>query len=221
MKGINKMSSNILKKALIYTCLFFTILFISLLIINIFSNDTWLEPDIDENNIPEVPEVPKKNEIVMSEGMMITVNTSVGTMKITAGKGSKRSYSWEGATRFVIMLPRHERWYGSLGIYYPGPGNHWKNHKGIRRAVVEEGQQHFVAVDEALKWIDSRAWMPHVYTDDGLVVGWEKTPSRDQLNVDVWQIYINGEKPANLPGSQNDKVIVENKSSRPKAISNE
>ena len=43
---------------------------------------------------------------------------------------------------------------------------------------------------------------------DGLMIGWSKTPSRKQLNVEVWQIYISGKKPGELAGSQDDKIIV-------------
>ncbi len=150
-----------------------------------------------------------KNEIVMTPGMRITATTSVGVIAITAGKGLERFYTWEGATRSVAMWPRDERWYGSLGLYYPGPGDHWKEHKGITRGVVEEGQQHFASEADALKWIRARDWMPFVYTHDGLVVGWGKVASRRQLNVEVWQIYIKGELPVKLEGGQDDKIVVE------------
>ena len=49
-----------------------------------------------------------------------------------------------------------------------------------------------------------------VYRDDGLAAGWEKNEGAGgTLSVSVWQIYINGNKPTKLPGSQNDKIIVE------------
>jgi hypothetical protein len=153
--------------------------------------------------------VPAENEVVMSPGTKITATTKVGTITITAGKGLKRLYTWEGATRSVEMWPREERWYGSLGLYFPGPGEHWANHKGITRGVVEEGQQHFDTTEEAQKWLAGRVYMPCVYHDDGLVVGWSKTPARRQLNVEVWQIRIKGKKPTKLPGSQSDKIKVE------------
>jgi hypothetical protein len=153
--------------------------------------------------------VPANNEIVMSPGMKITAITSEGKITITAGKGLKRSYTWEGATRSVEMWPRDERWYGSLGLYFPGPGEHWKAHKGITRGVVEEGQQHFKSREEALKWLAGRKYLPYVYRNDGLVVGWQKVPARKQLNVEVWQIYIKGKKPAKLAASQDDKVVVD------------
>ena len=88
-------------------------------------------------------------------------------------------------------------------------------HNGINRIVVYEGQQHFSSVDEFNKWIGffkaggfSPIDEPLVYRDDGLVIGWAKALLRYQLDVEVWQIYINGRKPDKLPGSQNDKISV-------------
>ncbi len=153
--------------------------------------------------------IPPRNEVVMSPDSSITADTPAGQITVTAGKGLKRSYSWEGATRSVEMWPRAERWHGSFGLYCPGPGDHWRKHKGITRGVVEEGRQHFETEDEALRWLAARSFMPYVYRSDGLVVGWSKTPARRQLNVEVWQIIIKGEKPIDLPGSQDDKIRVE------------
>lgn len=159
----------------------------------------------EEENGP----VPKGAELAMHDGMRITATTPNGTIAITAGPGLKRTYKWEGASRSVIMDPRGERWHGSLGLYYPGPGEHWKEHNGITRGVVEEGQQHFASESAALKWLNERKYMPYVYTKTGLVVGWMKVLGRRQLNVEVWQILINGKKPRSLKGSSDSKVRVE------------
>lgn len=156
----------------------------------------------EEENRP----VPPENEIVMSKGMKIKATTPVGMIEIEAGEGCERSYTWEGATRSVIMGPRGERWHGSLGLAYPGPGNHWQEHNGITRGVLEEGQQHFSSEKEALAWIKERGFVKPVYRKDGLVVGWSKVLERHQLNVEVWQIYIKGKKPKKLPGA-NDAAI--------------
>ena len=51
--------------------------------------------------------------------------------------------------------------------------------------------------------------MKPVYRDDGLMVGWYKDLPRKMLRVHVWQILINGKKPTRLPGSQDDKIVVE------------
>src|SRR5262245_37792379 len=139
--------------------------------------------------------IPKENEVVMTPGMRISATTTAGKLTITAGKGLKRSYTWDGATRSVEMIPRAQRWFGSLGIYYPGPGEHWENHAGITRAVVDEGQHHFDTEEAAMKWIGEQKWEPYVWRDDGLMVGWSKTLPRKQLSAEVWQIYIQGKKP--------------------------
>ena len=144
----------------------------------------------------------------MTPGMTIRVTNTTGTLQITAADELTRAYTWEGATRSVEMIPRETRWQGSLGLYYPGPGDHWKEHHGITRGVLEEGQQHFKTLKEAQAWLRSRSALPSVYTDSGLVVGWDKTLPRRQLNVEVWQLFIGGKKPQHLPGSQNARIVV-------------
>jgi hypothetical protein len=153
--------------------------------------------------------VPAKNEIVMSPGMKMTASTSVGTIAVTAGKGLRRSYTWEGDTRSVEMWPRKERWHGSLGLYYPGPGWHWTEHNGIRAGVVQEGQQHFKTLEEAYEWLRNLKGMPYVYRNDGLVVGWTKNLEGAYLSVDVWQVYIDGKKPNSMPGADDDAIVEE------------
>jgi hypothetical protein len=166
------------------------------------------KPQAPKDNAGKTPEEPK-TEFAMLPGSRITATTSVGTITITADDELTRSYTWEGATRSVEMGRRRQRWYGSLGIAFPGPGNHWKEHHGITRGVLEEGQQHFNRADEAIDWIKKQnQGQPHVYRDDGLVVGWDKTLPRAQLNVSVWQILIDGKKPQSLPGSDNDAIVV-------------
>ena len=76
------------------------------------------------NDQPGDGPISKKNEIVMAPGSRLTATTPVGRIVINAGEGLRRSYTWDGATRSVEMWPRDKRWYGSLGIYYPGPEWH-------------------------------------------------------------------------------------------------
>lgn len=153
---------------------------------------------------------PVQRETVMTEGMKITARTSLGTIEIGAGRGFERTYTWNGCTRSLTMDPREERWYGSYGIYYPGMGNHWKDCNGITRAVVEEGQQQLENVEQALDFIDTRTTLGTVavYTNDGLVVVWGLTPERSQLDAEVWQIFINGNKPTQLAGAQDDAITI-------------
>lgn len=167
-----------------------------------------LERSSGESDANDGP-VPKGTETVMAPRSSITAETSTGIITITAGNGLLRSYTWEGATRSVEMGARRQRWMGSLGIAFPGPGDHWKEHNGITRGVLEEGQMRFTTSAAALKWLeDLGSWLPLVYRNDGLVVGFGKNLSRRQLNVQVWQIYINGKKPTKLTGANDDKVRV-------------
>ena len=154
-------------------------------------------------------------EIVMSDGMKIIATNGVGTITIHATKGFERCFTWEGDTRCLEMKPREERWYGSYGIYFPGSGNHWKEHNRVTRGMAEEGQQHFDSMEAAIKWIHdgSNKLFNLVYTDEGLVVGWLKAikPTSgpgSAIDVCIWQIYVNGKKPKQLPGSQNDMISV-------------
>lgn len=160
--------------------------------------------DSSTPNISSSSVVPSDNEVVMTDGMRIIATTGIGTIAITATKGLERSYTWEGETRSVIMWPRNARWFGSMGLYYPGPGNHWKEHNGIKRGVLEEGQRHFDNEESALKWL--KMWSECHYRDDGLVVCYSKWPDRNQLNVGVWQIYIGGKVPSKFQESAIDAV---------------
>lgn len=151
-------------------------------------------------------------EIVMTPGMEITAQTANGEIKIRAGQNYERFYTWNSATRSAKLWPRKQRWWGSLGIYYPGPGEHWKSNGGISRGVLNEGVLWFKTVDDATNWVMRARWPGNdcVFADDGLLIGFGKVPARKQVNVDVWQIMIAGEKPQTLPGSKNDSVSVSN-----------
>lgn len=157
------------------------------------------------------PQIPEINELVMPPDAMIEASTPEGKITIKSGKGLKRYYAWGGATRSVVMWPRTERWYGSLGLYYPGPGFHWIGHNGIKRGVLEEGQQHFDTISETMDWIHRQSNSDCVYRDDGLVVCFSKNLDRKQLNVDVWQIYLEGKKQSEYQERGGDRIWINSK----------
>jgi hypothetical protein len=145
----------------------------------------------------------------MKEGMQITANTPDGAISIVALKHLRRKYNWNDCSKDVRLYARAERWHGSMGIYNPGAGiTWWLPCDGIRRAVVEEGQQHFESVEAAMRWLRSERGFRYVYRDDGLVVGWFVNRDRGQLNVDVWQVLVSGSKPEALEGSDDSKIEV-------------
>ncbi len=161
------------------------------------------------NWIEDDPAVPTKNEIVMPPLSTIKAETPNGKIVIKSGVGLKRYYTWNGETRYVVMQPRDQRWYGSLGLYYPGSGFHWSaTADGIKRGVLEEGHQYFKSKNEAFEWIAKQVYWGAVYRDDGLLVQFNKTGAPAYtLSVAVWQIYINREKPKQLIGSRSNTII--------------
>ncbi len=84
------------------------------------------------------PPVPVVNEVVMPPNAKIEATTKDGNIVIKSGKGLKRYYTWDGATRSVVMWPRPSRWYGSLGMYYPGPGFHWMDIKVLNVLLLKK-----------------------------------------------------------------------------------
>jgi hypothetical protein len=140
------------------------------------------------------------NEIVMSPGMTIEAKNENGDIVIKADNVLQRIYGWDGNMVKIKMLPRDKRWDGSLGIYSPS------SDKEVHM-VVEEGQQHFNSSKEAIEWL---SWqnnrMKYVYTSNGLVIGWYKT--KNATSVQVWQFYICGHKPTNLPGAKDNLIKI-------------
>lgn len=142
------------------------------------------------------------NEIAMHKGMVITAENKNGIITIEAKDTLERIYKWNGETVSVAMIPREQRWDGSLGIYSPGGR---KIH-----TVVEEGQQHFYSLEDATDWL---LWqngrMDYATNSTGLVVGWYVTgKTKTALSVQVWQFYIQGRKPKDFPTSERKSVTV-------------
>ncbi len=147
--------------------------------------------------------IPAGTEAVMAPGSSVTAETATGTITITAGKGLLRSYTWDGAKRSVEMRAREGKWKGSLGTEDPS----WKEHNGISRGMLHESNLRFTTAAAAMKWITEKAKeLPIVYRNDGLLIGFGKNLSRKTINVEVWQIYINGKKPTKLASSQDSKI---------------
>lgn len=137
-----------------------------------------------------------QTESVMTKGMTIQASNTFGKITIEAGEGTRRTLSWDGGSESVRLLKRGSRWYGSLGLYHPG---------GNQRVhlVVDEGKQHFSSENEANEWLLSgQDRMNWACSSNGLVVGWYKTkkPDRDYwaVIVEVWQVYIKGQKASSL-----------------------
>lgn len=160
---------------------------------------------------PTPSRLPATCEVVMSPGMRITATTPSGKIVITAVDELTRAYTWDGATRAVEMEPHQGRFFGSLGLHHEGMTEHWRSHRGITRCFTAEGQLHVKTVAEMKEWIEfikKERGITLVFRNDGLAVGWGKFNGR-KLYVEVWQFLFDGKKPKQLPGSHDDRIVVE------------
>ena len=154
-------------------------------------------------------------ELVLREFARVDADTPTGRVSVLAGEGLARTYEWGGCSLSASMSARRSRWYGSLGAYDAAGRaglidtlrDRMRACKGISRPVVQEGQIHFADVPSAERWLRQYARMAStVWNDRGIVLQWQVRPSRDQLNVDLWLMCINGDAPVKLAGATNDVI---------------
>jgi hypothetical protein len=165
-----------------------------------------------------------EQEIVLTDGDEIQATTQEGTLIVRAGENDKRSFEWAGAVRTAKMIRRPAPWYGHLGIYSPGQSGMWWKHDGVTRIDYDEYCLSFPTKEEAekylLKWYagevihydsDTDKKPAGVWNDSGLVVWWKRSRWAECLSVTIIQVYIDGKKPVELKGSQNDNLTLNRK----------
>ena len=144
-------------------------------------------------------------EVVLRPGMSVSARTQLGSVTIAAGRGTRRAYSGPGWSQRLHLIARRHRWYGSLGLYdgaVYGPSG---------PLVVEEGQVHVLTRVDALRWLTLLAGNDStVYTRDGLVcaVAADQAPGVHPRIIELWQIYVGGKKPHDLPLARDDAFHV-------------
>jgi hypothetical protein len=153
-------------------------------------------------------------ETVMRTGMKICAENISQEICILAKSDLDREISFDSITRRVTLIPRKERWYGKLGLYFPGSGNHWENHKGITRCIVNESELHFKEMADLLVFVNDPSNLDKsVYRNDGLYVSWYTSVKTDQssggyLSLSIYQLLIDGEKPKAIPGSRDEMIMI-------------
>lgn len=147
-------------------------------------------------------------EHVLTDGVVITAETPEGPVRIAGKKGTKRIYSGDAWSKTRHLDPRDVRWYGSLGLYDAALSS-----SPHGRLLLDEGRLFFDSTRDAVRYLRSRA-VPLVYNNRGLAVGlkvaeWPGKERKEPVRtVEVWQIYIKGEKPKSLPGAKDGAISV-------------
>lgn len=153
-------------------------------------------------------------ELVLKEGANLTAKNGNLEIIISAGKGLDRTYTYGGCSLESDMRPRRSRWFGNMGIYDHAARfgiSFGKSCDGISRTVVQEGQIHFRNENLANEWLQEKikrqSQATFLTTFDGLVVEfYPPSIPRRQMNVDLWQVCINGKRPKALY-TENSMII--------------
>jgi len=149
------------------------------------------------------------SEVVMSPGMRIEGTNPNGTVVVTAGDGTLRSYKGDGWETSIRLISRSERWNDSLGLYDPAGSS-----SPFGRVLVEEGRLHFSSVDDAMRYLYvGSLYTKPVFTNNGLVFCYSLAKPRESWqgtvrSVHILQIYINGVRPTSLPGADDRAIRV-------------
>lgn len=165
--------------------------------------------NLSSNSHKEIP-----CETVMSNDMKICATYHDDKICITSEGSTKRIISVGEKIYSMTLVPRTKRWHGKLGLIEPEqPKNIFKSKDGTTRLLVTEAQITYNSVEssiERLQFYKNNGYNL-VYNDDGLLVMWQESvlPEQNVLDVSLFQILINGEKPKKLPGSHNRNIIVQ------------
>lgn len=146
------------------------------------------------------------NEVVMCPGSEIVASANGEQITILANSVLGRTYRLNSRSVDVTVLlsARTERWYGSFGLYRP-------NGVDGLHLVLDEGFQYFSNEAELEEWIgERRQGAGYIHTSDGLFLSWTyqaNTGNRSvgpgrALAVELWQTYVAGSKPKNIPASR-------------------
>ena len=148
-------------------------------------------------------------EVVLKPGQRVEFRNRFGSGTISYVAPLQRAYTFEdGSSQTVTMIAREERFLGKLGIYEPAERWWYQVGRGPR-LVVSEAEMHFHSLAEAKKYlVKGSAVLDWVYNQDGYVVGFSRTPERDQINVTLYRYFINGSPAHKMPGYDNTKVKV-------------
>ena len=166
----------------------------------------------DKNESRTVPY--SYTELAMKPGMIIEANNKNGTVTIEYLSPLERRYKWDGYDEKRTLIPRKEKFDGLLGAYDPASTYIWEVFSP--RIVADDSKRNFKNMEDLkAKLYEGSAVLDWVYTDDGLVIGFSKSPSRNQVNISVYQYTINNKKPSSIEGSRPENIIIKspNKSS--------
>jgi hypothetical protein len=142
---------------------------------------------------------------VLSQHQVVVAKNSTGEIRISYISPTNRRYEWDGQSRVVQMRVRGEPFMGKTGLYDPADA---LISDPRTRLVVQESSMDFNDETQMYDFLREEPSMDWVYTRDGLVLGFNRVPSRQQLNIDLYQFFIRGKRPTAMRGARPDAIHV-------------
>lgn len=143
-------------------------------------------------------------DAVLEAHQAIEATNKFGSVRVSYISPTRRRYEWDGRSRGVNLIVRDKPWMGEQGLYDPADCFLICR---TPRLVLGEAVHDFDSYEQIYRFLyQGSSVMDWVYTNDGLVVGFGRSPQRDQINIDVRQITIRGQKPENLRGARESDI---------------
>lgn len=151
------------------------------------------------------------DEVVLSAGMKIEAINKNGIFSILYIDSHRRKFGWNGNSETIRLNARSKRFpevsalrsKGDLGLYHAAPGRRYP------RLVVREAIVHFDCTEKLYQFLRQGSnLMDWVYTEDGLMIGFNEYPERNQINILLFQLLLNGQKPDGLSGARPESINI-------------
>jgi hypothetical protein len=153
--------------------------------------------------------VVEPREEILTEGMGIAFANLNGKGRIEFSAQLKRTLHLTDADSVTFPVKiRVRRFRSMLGVYSAGSRNMFSFRRSSR-VVYVEAEIHVESNEAALLKLKEGANVMHwVWNSQGFVVGYSRTPGRNQINVSVHRIYIKGIPARNLQGHDDSSVEI-------------
>jgi hypothetical protein len=142
------------------------------------------------------------HDAVMSAGEEVVFKNPNGSGKIIYVSEFVRRYEMNGNFYNVELVQRAKAFDHRNGIY--NPGETWgpiNIGDGVpSRFVVDESELRFSTMAECSRFFkEGAAYEKWVSNDQGLVLGFDLSPERDQVNVSLYRCFIAGKRIKGMP----------------------
>ncbi len=150
---------------------------------------------------PDEGKPPRMN--LLSEGQEIAIRNPNGAVRVRWVSAFVRAYEIDGKTYEVELVQRPREFRYQKGLYSPGAG-HSRETQGKAapvRFVVEESELHFTDAGQIAPFLREGAeYFKWVSNNEGYLAGFCKVAEREQINVSIFRMYLNGRIVRKLDG---------------------